>query len=589
MTRIIFAVRPRRTYVLAAALSLMALMPLLGSPVAAAGPYDWQVQQMYIAYYGRPGDPAGVDYWAERLAGVGGNWIGDVVDAFGSSAEYTERFGSLDEVTLIDNLFLQLYNRIADVTGMAYYMDLLNGGNRTGYNPSFRQSTLAQIALDIANGAQGEDQVILRNKLSIADYFTLAIRQSGAVYGTNEIVTAVDLLAAVDASAESIARARASLDPLGSHGYLELTVDTGARIDVSRLPAAVTSSYLLPDSTEVAISGNVANGALYFEDVAESSLVLTEPSDLRILFRITVDGELRLTTESSNPAHHLLPLTWVGGLQNNQRFSQSEVAPAQDAYGSGEPIAGHWTRSPSAYNGFLAVLAQELYARLYAQGAIIEGPRDAAELGEADWELTNAFSEPISVIFSAIYYLGPTMSWYDEDGFYRYLQSLWSPVDPDTGPPVDMAYLRRSFKIDLDLGQPVAMNLMSASDSAEVRATGIRDVVNFSRSQGDELSGWSVRCDLYPSGYCQSSSAGNGFSWVNFFVPGMHPSLVELEGTHSAFVLATFAETIMTGSFAESPSPGADGNPAPYIYTIPSVFELTVPDPLNPDSLLWDG
>ena len=33
----------------------------------AATDYEDAVVTMYIAYYGRPGDPDGVDFWAEKL------------------------------------------------------------------------------------------------------------------------------------------------------------------------------------------------------------------------------------------------------------------------------------------------------------------------------------------------------------------------------------------------------------------------------------------------------------------------------------------------------------------------------------------
>ena len=35
--------------------------------------YRDQVQIMYVAYYGRPGDAGGLDFWAGKLEGVDGN------------------------------------------------------------------------------------------------------------------------------------------------------------------------------------------------------------------------------------------------------------------------------------------------------------------------------------------------------------------------------------------------------------------------------------------------------------------------------------------------------------------------------------
>ncbi len=112
---------PVFTVLCAALLLLSALLPAQGTAADnLTGPYARQVQQMYVAYYGRPGDPAGVEYWAGRLAAVGGNWIADLVNAFGNSAEYTERFGELSNEALIDNLYQQLFNRTAEPVGRAF-------------------------------------------------------------------------------------------------------------------------------------------------------------------------------------------------------------------------------------------------------------------------------------------------------------------------------------------------------------------------------------------------------------------------------------------------------------------------------------
>ncbi len=196
--------------------ALLLLAALLPSQSMAAdnltGPYARQVQQMYVAYYGRPGDPAGVEYWAGRLEDVGGNWIADLVNAFGNSAEYTERFGELADEALIDNLYLQLFNRSAEPVGRGFYIDLLGGTNQSGLNPSLRQSTLAQIALDIANGAQNEDLTILQNKLTVAEYFTQAVADTGRRYQRMDIGAAAGILSVVGIDPGSNAQARLAVD-----------------------------------------------------------------------------------------------------------------------------------------------------------------------------------------------------------------------------------------------------------------------------------------------------------------------------------------------------------------------------------------
>ena len=118
--------------------------------------YQGQVQEMYVAYYGRPGDPAGVAYWAEQLELQAGD-LAAIIDDFGTSQEYTDQFGSLSQDALINNIFLQLFGRDVDPEGLDFYLTSLQAGERT----------LASIALDVSNGVQdgSDDAAIVANKL----------------------------------------------------------------------------------------------------------------------------------------------------------------------------------------------------------------------------------------------------------------------------------------------------------------------------------------------------------------------------------------------------------------------------------------
>ena len=143
-------------------------------------------QQMYIAYYGRPADPAGQEFWAEQFDAS--DDLTQALAAFGTSQEFTDNFGTLDNEALVNNLFTQLFNRTADAEGLAFYTDRLESG----------EATLASIAKQIADGAQNDDATILANKTTVANTYTTAVTDQGATYEADDIADAQAILAAVD-------------------------------------------------------------------------------------------------------------------------------------------------------------------------------------------------------------------------------------------------------------------------------------------------------------------------------------------------------------------------------------------------------
>jgi D-alanyl-D-alanine carboxypeptidase len=182
-----------RTAIIAVCLSLLALALPLQS--VAQQSFDEQVQTMYVAYYGRPGDPGGVDFWAQRLMDSGGE-LSAIIDAFGSSAEYNERFAALDNTALVNNIFAQLFGRDADPEGLAFYEGRLESG----------EMTLASIALNIADGVQDGtgDAAIVTNRMQVANTYTDAVRAGQFDYDSSRIETARTLLDGVDGGNSSL-------------------------------------------------------------------------------------------------------------------------------------------------------------------------------------------------------------------------------------------------------------------------------------------------------------------------------------------------------------------------------------------------
>uniref|UniRef100_UPI0026130D0D DUF4214 domain-containing protein n=1 Tax=uncultured Halomonas sp. TaxID=173971 RepID=UPI0026130D0D len=79
--------------------------------------YRDTVQAMYVAYYGRPADPAGIDYWSGLLDQVGGDPRA-ISQAFGDSQEFIDNYGGLSDEDLVKGLYLQLFDRSPDSEGL---------------------------------------------------------------------------------------------------------------------------------------------------------------------------------------------------------------------------------------------------------------------------------------------------------------------------------------------------------------------------------------------------------------------------------------------------------------------------------------
>lgn len=122
------------------------------------------VQRAYIAYYGRPADTGGLDYWAEQLVKQNGSLEG-IINSFGNSAEANSLYGMGTATERITKVYDQLFDRSPDASGLKYWVGEIEAG---------RVST-ASAALQILWGASGEDKARIDNKLLVAKAFTTAI------------------------------------------------------------------------------------------------------------------------------------------------------------------------------------------------------------------------------------------------------------------------------------------------------------------------------------------------------------------------------------------------------------------------------
>lgn len=133
------------------------------------------VQYAYLAYFGRPADAAGMEYWGKQLqaanaptqpSALAGQYpsnagVRAVLDAFANSEEAKLLYpGPTRE--FVAAVYRNLFQREADKAGMDYWVQAIDKG----------VITRSQAALSIMDGAQHKDPATLRSKLAVAEAFT---------------------------------------------------------------------------------------------------------------------------------------------------------------------------------------------------------------------------------------------------------------------------------------------------------------------------------------------------------------------------------------------------------------------------------
>ncbi|HZV64044.1 MAG TPA: DUF4214 domain-containing protein, partial [Telluria sp.] len=150
---------------------------LVAAPRVAAD-YNAAVQQIYVAYFGRPADVGGLAWHAGVLLAAGAPT--DVValsqaygsnaalkaeiDSFGSSKESADLYPG-DNGQFVSAVYRNLFGREADAPGKAYWVGQIDAG----------AITRANAAISLMAGSQGTDLTIVNNKTKVAGSFTAAI------------------------------------------------------------------------------------------------------------------------------------------------------------------------------------------------------------------------------------------------------------------------------------------------------------------------------------------------------------------------------------------------------------------------------
>jgi hypothetical protein len=138
------------------------------------GIYTDAVQKLYVAYFNRPADAAGLTYWEGVVAAQKGSTAA-VSAAFAASAEYKAAYAGKDAYNVIATIYQNLFSHAPDLAGLTFWgQGLLN-----------KAFTVDTAVTEIAKGALGSDLVAYNNKVAASTAFTAALDTPAEVLGYN--------------------------------------------------------------------------------------------------------------------------------------------------------------------------------------------------------------------------------------------------------------------------------------------------------------------------------------------------------------------------------------------------------------------
>ncbi|MFZ6681523.1 DUF4214 domain-containing protein [Undibacterium sp. Tian12W] len=124
------------------------------------------IQKLYIAYFNRPADVAGLTYWEGQLD-TNKISLAGLAQSFSEQVEYVATYGGKSTADVVTSLYKNLFGRAPDAAGLTYWATQIDT----------RAVNLGTAALAILNGATPDslDGITIQNKLNFSANFTASL------------------------------------------------------------------------------------------------------------------------------------------------------------------------------------------------------------------------------------------------------------------------------------------------------------------------------------------------------------------------------------------------------------------------------
>ncbi|UVW28135.1 DUF4214 domain-containing protein [Massilia sp. H6] len=282
------------------------------------------VQKLYVAYFNRPADHAGLDYWTNVVAAQNGSTTA-VSAAFAAEAEYKTAFAGMTNAQVVNQVYLNLFGRAAEAAGQAYWADLMASGS----------ITIDKVVAEIAKGALTTDAEAYENKVSGATAFT----------------------AQLDTKAEQDGYRGAAANTAAKAFITSITTDASLTVAVAPIALANTVSKVVAAGTPFTVVG-----ALQALEVA---------TDAKAAFLVTADGDGKASTSTTDALLNAAVVT-----------KEAELVKLLGTPAAGDAVETTYTDGSPAVKA--ALIADQITANAKAltdaQAAVTEASAEVAKV-----------------------------------------------------------------------------------------------------------------------------------------------------------------------------------------------------------------
>jgi len=280
------------------------------------------IQKIYIGYFGRAGDPSGLNYWVERSAG--GMSAAQIAQSFSVQDEAKEMYTFLaapsvgmGQKEFLNSVYQNLFGRNMDSEGETYWLGQLNNGRPVG-----------GIILDIINGARntsaGQDLTVITNKLAVANYYTEKVITSNANWTqADDQGDAIAVISGVTSSAATVTASKALADTLIAADVAPTTPTFTLTAGAASVNEGGTANFTLQTT-------NVAAGTQYSYTLSGVSAADVAGGGLSGIATIDANGRavisVNLTADATTEGSETLTVT-VAGQAASATVADTSTAP----------------------------------------------------------------------------------------------------------------------------------------------------------------------------------------------------------------------------------------------------------------------